>query len=482
MLFNTIQFAIFIILVVLAIELFKKNKLQLIILTLASYIFYYFDSGLLFVLLLFTASLDFFCGKKIYESKSVKRKKILLLISIIGSLGILAFFKYANFTIDIANHIADIFGIIPPLKFLNILLPVGISFYTFQSMSYTIDIYRGELKPADSFLKYMLFIAFFPQLVAGPIVRASHFLPQLHNKRILILGKNLKMGMTYISWGLVKKLIFADNIAPFVNSIFADPVGLSSFNIIMGALAFGIQIYCDFSAYTHIAIGCARIFGFTFLENFNKPYFARNPSDFWRRWHISLSTWLKDYLYIPLGGSRKGKVRTYLNLMITMLLGGLWHGAAWNFVVWGAYQGGLLAIHKFITNKINFRDFFGKFINERNRNILSIIIAQYFVFLGWLIFRVRDSSHLLYSIKKFIIVDFFSSIPGIISFCLQNKFIIFLIFVFFYLHILSYKIKNIIERINSLNLKYWFLYIIFIILLLLVFTPNLNTAFIYFQF
>ena len=482
MLFNTIQFAIFIILVVLAIELFKKNKLQLIILTLASYIFYYFDSGLLFVLLLFTASLDFFCGKKIYESKSVKRKKILLLISIIGSLGILAFFKYANFTIDIANHIADIFGIIPPLKFLNILLPVGISFYTFQSMSYTIDIYRGELKPADSFLKYMLFIAFFPQLVAGPIVRASHFLPQLHNKRILILGKNLKMGMTYISWGLVKKLIFADNIAPFVNSIFADPVGLSSFNIIMGALAFGIQIYCDFSAYTHIAIGCARIFGFTFLENFNKPYFARNPSDFWRRWHISLSTWLKDYLYIPLGGSRKGKVRTYLNLMITMLLGGLWHGAAWNFVVWGAYQGGLLAIHKFITNKINFRDFFGKFINERNGNILSIIIAQFFVFLGWLIFRVRDSSHLLYSIKKFIIVDFFSSIPGIISFCLQNKFIIFLIFVFFYLHILSYKIKNIIERINSLNLKYWFLYIIFIILLLLVFTPNLNTAFIYFQF
>ena len=482
MLFNSLQFAVFIIILLLAIEIFKKNRLQIVILLIASYIFYYFDSGILFILLLFTASLDFFCGKKIYESESPKKKKFFLMMSIIGSLGILAFFKYANFIIDIANRIGDLFGIVPPLKFLNILLPVGISFYTFQSMSYTIDIYRGNLKPANSFLKYMLFIAFFPQLVAGPIVRASHFLPQLNNKKILILGKNLKIGLTYISWGIVKKLIFADNLAPFVNSIFTNPVGLDSFHIIIGALAFGIQIYCDFSAYTNIAIGSARILGFTFLENFNKPYFARNPSDFWKRWHISLSTWLRDYLYIPLGGSKKGKFRAYINLMLTMLLGGLWHGAAWNFVVWGAYQGGLLAIHKFITNKINFRDFFGKFINERNRNILSIIIAQYFVFLGWLIFRVRDSSHLLYSIKKFIIVDFFSSIPGIISFCLQNKFIIFLIFVFFYLHILSYKIKNIIERINSLNLKYWFLYIIFIILLLLVFTPNLNTAFIYFQF
>jgi len=482
MLFNTIQFVIFMILVVLAIELFRRNKLQLVILTLASYIFYYFDSGLLFVLLLFTASLDFFCGKKIYESKSIRNKKFFLLISIIGSLGILAFFKYANFTIDIANHVVSIFGIAPPLKLLNILLPVGISFYTFQSMSYTIDIYRGNLKPADSFLKYMLFIAFFPQLVAGPIVRASNFLPQLHNKRILIIGKNLKMGLTYISWGIVKKLICADNIAPFVNSIFTDPIGLSSFHILIGALAFGIQIYCDFSAYTNIAIGCARIFGFTFLENFNKPYFARNPSDFWRRWHISLSTWLKDYLYIPLGGSKKGKVRTYLNLMITMLLGGLWHGAAWNFVVWGSYQGGLLAVHKFFSDKINFKNFFSKFISERSRNIFSIIIAQYFVFLGWLIFRVRDSSHLLYSIKKFIIVDSFSNISEIISFSLQNKFIIFLILLFICIHIFSYKIKKVIERINSLNLKYWFLYIIFIILLLLVFTPNLDTAFIYFQF
>ena len=247
-------------------------------------------------------------------------------------------------------------------------------------------------------------------------------------------------------------------------------------------MAFGIQIYCDFSAYTNIAIGCARIFGFTFLENFNKPYFARNPSDFWRRWHISLSTWLKDYLYIPLGGSKKGKVRTYLNLMITMLLGGLWHGAAWNFVVWGSYQGGLLAVHKFFSDKINFKNFFSKFISERSRNIFSIIIAQYFVFLGWLIFRVRDSSHLLYSIKKFIIVDSFSNISEIISFSLQNKFIIFLILLFICIHIFSYKIKKVIERINSLNLKYWFLYIIFIILLLLVFTPNLDTAFIYFQF
>ena len=482
MLFNSLQFAVFIIILLLAIEIFKKNRLQIVILLIASYIFYYFDSGILFILLLFTASLDFFCGKKIYESESPKKKKFFLMMSIIGSLGILAFFKYANFIIDIANRIGDLFGIVPPLKFLNILLPVGISFYTFQSMSYTIDIYRGNLKPANSFLKYMLFIAFFPQLVAGPIVRASHFLPQLNNKKILILGKNLKIGLTYISWGIVKKLIFADNLAPFVNSIFTNPVGLDSFHIIIGALAFGIQIYCDFSAYTNIAIGSARILGFTFLENFNKPYFARNPSDFWKRWHISLSTWLRDYLYIPLGGSKKGKFRAYINLMLTMLLGGLWHGAAWNFVVWGVYQGGLLAVHKFISDKLNPKNVLNKIISSRMGVIISIIITQYFVFLGWLIFRVGNSNYLWYSIKKFVIIDSFSRISEIISFCLQNKFIILLILLFFYLHILSYKIRNIIEKINSLNLKYWFLYIIFVILLLLIFTPNLNTAFIYFQF
>lgn len=483
MLFNTVQFAIFMIILILAIELFRKKNLQLSILVLASYVFYYFDSAFLFVLLLFSSVLDFYCGRKIYESDTLKKRKLFLAMSIIGNLGVLAFFKYADFAIGIANQISDLYGIAPPLKLLYIVLPVGISFYTFQTMSYTIDIYRKKLKPTGSFLKFMLFVAFFPQLVAGPIVRASQFLPQLNIEKVLIRGENLKLGLTYISWGIVKKVIFADNLAPFVDSIFSNPVGLGSFPIMIGSLAFGIQIYCDFSAYTDIAIGCARILGFRFPKNFDKPYFARNPSDFWRRWHITLSSWLKDYLYIPLGGSRKGKARTCLNLMITMLLGGLWHGAAWHFVIWGVYHGVLLAVYKFISDKFGSSiKALGRLLGEKNKTIISIIITQYFVFLGWLIFRVSNTDYLLYSIKKFVILDFSLGMSEIISLFVQNKFIILLIILFFYLHIISYKVKDIIEKINSLSLKYWFLYILFVILLLFLFTPNLNTAFIYFQF
>lgn len=470
------------IIIVLAIEIFRKKKLKVSLLILASYVFYYFDSGFLFVLLLFSSVLDFYCGRKIYESTVLKRRNFFLILSMAGNLGVLAFFKYANFAIQIANQIGDIFGIAASLKILNIALPVGISFYTFQTMSYTIDIYRKKLKPADSFSKFALFVAFFPQLVAGPIIRASQFLPQL-NKKISIAGKNLKLGISYISWGIVKKVVFADNIAPFVDSIFADPIGLGSFPVLIGALAFGIQIYCDFSAYTDIAIGCARILGFTFPKNFDKPYFARNPSDFWKRWHISLSTWLRDYLYIPLGGNRKGKVRTYINLIMTMLLGGLWHGASWNFVIWGGYHGGILAAYRYISHKFGKKlKWLSSFFNERKARIISIIITQYFVFLGWLIFRVKNTDHLGYVINKFIFLDFSSGIYEIISFCIQNKFLILLIFTFFYLHILSYKIKNIVERINSLKLKYWFFFIAFVMLLLFMFTPSLNTAFIYFQF
>lgn len=483
MLFNSIQFAIFMATIVLAIQLFKKNKLQLYILILASYIFYFFDSGFLFVLLLFSSILDFYVGRKIHETEVLKKRRLLLVMSIVGNLGILAFFKYANFAIETVNYISNLFGVDPSLKLLNIVLPVGISFFTFQTMSYTFDIYKRKLKPTDSFFKFMLFVAFFPQLVAGPIVRAAHFLPQLNNKRILILGKNLKLGLTYIGWGLIKKLIFADNLAPYVNSIFANPIGLGSFPIIIGSLAFGIQIYCDFSAYTNIAIGTARILGFSFLENFNKPYFARNPSDFWRRWHISLSTWLRDYLYIPLGGNKKGKVRTYFNLMATMLLGGLWHGAAWNFIVWGGYQGGLLAGYKFISSKFSPKiNFLNRFLDKKKKTVLSIIVMQYFVFLGWLIFRVGNSGHLIYTIKKFIILDVFSRASEILPFILENRFLMLLIILFIYLHIMSYKIKNVFERINSLELKYWILYIIFVMLLLFLFTPNLDTAFIYFRF
>ena len=288
--------------------------------------------------------LDFYLGKAIWNTKQITKKKILLAISLAGNLGLLGFFKYSDFAILQFNILGEHFNFANNIPFLNLALPIGISFYTFQTISYTVDIYRGKLQPSKSFKEFALFVAFFPQLVAGPIIRASEFLPQLREKievggdnlkQIIVHNSNLKLGITIMAFGFLKKMFFADNIAPMVNDIFMSPIGSESFTIILGAIGFGIQIYGDFSGYSDIAIGAALILGFKLPKNFNFPYFACSPSDFWKRWHISLSTWLRDYLYIPLGGNKKSSSRTYLNLMAVMIIGGLWHGAAWNFIIWG---------------------------------------------------------------------------------------------------------------------------------------------------
>ena len=472
MLFNSLAFIIFLCVVLILIWLMRKMEYQYAILLLASYYFYYFTSGFLFILLFISSLLDFYTGRKVYEAKDKKIKRKFLILSLIGNLGTLAFFKYTNFAIDSVNDLLILFGFNSQLPVLNIILPIGISFFTFQTMSYTLDIYFEKLKPVDSFLRFMLYVAFFPQLVAGPILRAADFLPQL-GKNIIFSYTNLKFGLTLVGWGIVKKVVFADNIAPLVNLIFDNPIGLNSFLIILGAIGFGIQIYCDFSGYSDIAIGVAKMFGFELPLNFNKPYFSKNPAEFWKRWHISLSTWLKDYLYIPLGGNRKGERRTNFNLMATMILGGLWHGASWNFVIWGAYQGILLVLHKLFSRikSIN-RIFIFK-------DIGALIITQYFVFLGWLIFRIRDVSDLGYSIKKFIFIDF--SLNGL-SILEANKLSLIFILIFLYAHYISYKNKDIIERIKSLELKYWFVYVVIVVLLLLLFAPSKTSEFIYFQF
>ena len=266
----------------------------------------------------------------------------------------MGFFKYADFGISQINHVTESLGI-PEITALGLILPIGISFYTFQTISYTVDIYRGKLEPSKSLWEFALFVSFFPQLVAGPILRASHFLPQLREKisnnnitsrlrTITIHDTSLRFGISLMAIGFFKKMFFADNIAPMSNEIFNVPYGLESFTVMLGAIAFGVQIYCDFSGYSDIAIGAATILGFHIPANFNKPYFAVSPVDFWRRWHISLSTWLRDYLYIPLGGNRKGNSRTYTNLITVMFLGGLWHGASWNFVIWGLMHGAYLCL------------------------------------------------------------------------------------------------------------------------------------------
>ena len=274
-------------------------------------------------------------------------------------------------------------------------------------------------------------------------------------------------------------MFFADNIAPMVNEIFSVPYGLESFSVILGAIAFGVQIYCDFSGYSDIAIGAALILGFKLPVNFNKPYFATSPSDFWRRWHISLSSWLRDYLYIPLGGSKKSHVQTYANLATVMFLGGLWHGASWNFVIWGLLHGGYLAIHRLIVNKFPILNEI-QFFKTKTGKIISIIVTQYFVFLAWIPFRVSDSNDIFYAMSKFVLLDFqFDETTQIIF---QNKFPILLIILFFVLHFISYKKTNLIQNISKLKLRWWFTIVTIILTIIIFFYDGNPEEFIYFKF
>jgi len=489
MLFNSPEFIVFFISVLVVISIFKYRKFQHIFLLIASYFFFYFTSNILISLLIFSTVLDFYLAKAIFNAKTKKRKKTLLIISLSGNLGLLGFFKYADFGIEQFNQLLMSMNI-PELELLEIILPIGISFYTFQTISYTVDVYRGKLMPSKSFKEFALFVAFFPQLVAGPILRASNFLPQLREKiekmnnehnirQLLINNSNLKFGITLMAFGFFKKMFFADNIAPLSNQIFANPVGLESFSIILGTIAFGIQIYCDFSGYSDIAIGAALILGFKIPKNFNKPYFAISPADFWHRWHISLSTWLRDYLYIPLGGNKKTESRTFLNLMTVMLIGGIWHGASWNFVVWGGLHGTYLIIQKLIQKKFE-NTVQMKFLKTRFGKIVSILFVQYFIFLAWIPFRVRDYDFMIYSIQKYLIWDFtYADTIDIIS---VNKLPIILIVLFIGLHFIAFKKINLYERIAGMSLKYWGIILIVIISPILLLYDLNPHDFIYFRF
>jgi alginate O-acetyltransferase complex protein AlgI len=488
MLFNTIDFVVFFIVVLSTIVIIKNRKFQHLFLIFASYFFFYYSSNYLIVLLIASTILDFYVGKVIWDTKNVAKKKILLVISLAGNLGLLGFFKYSDFAILQFNFLGEYFNLADKIPFLNLALPIGISFYTFQTISYTVDIYRGKLKPSESFREFALFVAFFPQLVAGPIVRAADFLPQLREKmqvggsnlkQIIIHNSNLKLGVTIMALGFFKKMFFADNIAPFVDEIFSYPIGLDSFSIILGTIAFGIQIYGDFSGYSDIAIGAALILGFKLPMNFNKPYFATSPSDFWNKWHISLSSWLKDYLYIPLGGSRKSNKRTYLNLAIVMFLGGLWHGASWNFVVWGMLHGAYLAIHRIIVNQFP-RLSNNSFFKTKVGTVLSIFITQYFIFLAWIAFRVKDTDSMIYAMQKFIFLDFQTKI--ITETIIEYKFSVILIILFIILHTISFKQKNLTEKIASYKSAYWILFLVVVITLILFFNSGNPEDFIYFKF
>jgi alginate O-acetyltransferase complex protein AlgI len=337
------------------------------------------------------ASFSFFLLVLLLERKALglsmeRKRKIYLASSVIVNLGILAAFKYFNFFVDSAQTVLAGMGFPDvSLTTLNVILPVGISFYTFQTLSYSIDIYRRKLKSTENYLDFALFVSYFPQLVAGPIERASHLLPAIQSPRTLKLQQTLD-GICLISYGMFKKVVIADGLAGAVDAVYGTSGAVSSVDIAIATLFFALQIYCDFSGYSDIARGASKMLGIELMLNFRLPYFSRSPSEFWQRWHISLSSWLRDYLYIPLGGNRGGTVATYRNLMTTMLLGGLWHGAAWNFVLWGGYHGFLLCLYRAIPE--SFQSWWS---GSRTRAALGfwLSMALFFVFTlyGWLLFR-----------------------------------------------------------------------------------------------
>jgi D-alanyl-lipoteichoic acid acyltransferase DltB (MBOAT superfamily) len=320
------------------------------------------------------------------------RRFCCLLISLTTQLGLLGFFKYFNFFIDSLHNSLNSIGIQSNTWHLSIILPVGISFYTFQSLSYTIDVYRKIIKPTDRFFDFALFVAYFPQLQAGPIERARHLIPQLANPRRLDLDQSLR-GLFLIVFGFFKKVGIADGVTPVVDQIFNSSGQVTWIDVIVGTTLFAVQIYCDFSGYTDIARGISKLLGIDLIVNFNQPYFATNPQDFWRRWHISLSSWLRDYLYIPLGGNHGGRFFICRNIMITMVLGGLWHGAAWNFLLWGFYQGFILCVYRMWRE---LRPLGSPIWKHPLLRLALIIIFFFFVCYGWLLFRAQSLSQVVH--------------------------------------------------------------------------------------
>jgi len=483
LLFNSFAFFLFFVVVyvlyLLLAKLFtrKKVKLQNLLLLVASYIFYgSWDWRFLSLIAISTLS-DFVIGKSLGEVSDLtpagrSRRKMLLACSVVVNLTILGFFKYFRFFAASAIDLLRLMGMrVNPLT-LNVILPVGISFYTFQTMSYTVDVYRRRLQPTHSLLDFAVFVAFFPQLVAGPIERAANLLPQFARPRHIRV-EQVSAGLFLILWGFYKKVVIADNVALIADQIFNHYTEYAGLDILLGVLAFSIQIYGDFAGYSDIARGLSRLMGFELLVNFRLPIFAVNPSDFWSRWHISLSSWLRDYLYIPLGGNRGGAWKTYRNLLITMILGGLWHGAAWNFVIWGAYHGLILVLYRAFERRPVHRDPWG---GEHPYVIVILKMGIMFILtlVGWLIFRSTCVRQMIYMLTRVSLVPSAESMD--FAFRLS----------FFALPLLLMQIYQYVKRdlltLTKLPALSRVLVYGFFLTWILIFGVRGSTEFIYFQF
>jgi len=440
-------------------------KKQNVLLLIGSFVFYGWVTPWFCLLLGTSIVVDYFCGLAIAKpNASVQNRKGYLALSVCVNIGMLAVFKYFNFFIENVIEFLSLFHFQPSINVLSIALPVGISFYTFQTLSYTIDIYRGRIQPTRDFVGFAVFVSLFPQLVAGPIERARNMLPQILNPRKLS-SPDLTRGFYLIMRGLVKKMVVADNVAIYVDKIFAletaDPLMVAT-----GSVGFGIQIYADFSAYTDIARGSARLMGFHLMENFKSPYLAWSPSDFWRRWHISLSTWIRDYLYIPLGGSKSGSRLKLLSvLIITMGLSGLWHGAAWNFVAWGLYHGLLLVIYHVLGfgGKWEPGSILGKSFAIGVMLILTMV--------GWSLFRTPS--------LEWLFVSLFGSQAFVTTDSINNAVYIAVLFALYSVPLLLYRIPLDKIRIQSVWI---FVCVVIPLVLIEIFHRDAADDFIYFQF
>ncbi len=480
MLFNSLDFAIFlpIVFVLYWFILNKSLKLQNFLIVAASYLFYGWWDWRFLSLILFSTLVDYGVGLGMHRSSSEKRRKILLWVSIVVNLGFLGFFKYYNFFLDSFVSAFSFFGRELTISSLHIILPVGISFYTFQTLSYSIDVYRRKLDPTRDFIAFTAFVSFFPQLVAGPIERATNLLPQFYTKRTFDYAQAVD-GMRQILWGLFKKIVIADNCATYANLIFNNSDEYNGSTLLLGAVFFAFQIYGDFSGYSDIAIGTSRLFGFTLMQNFAFPYFSRDIAEFWRRWHISLSTWFRDYLYIPLGGSKGGVWMKVRNTFIIFLVSGFWHGANWTFVVWGALNA-LYFLPLLILNK-----------NRHNLEIVakdsllpsfSEFIRMMFTFglttVAWIFFRAESVSHAWGILSQIFSASLFSSIV------LDTKGILILGIVVIFI-LIEWSGRNAQYALQYTGLRWilalrWGMYAF--LLLLIVLFGGTEQQFIYFQF
>lgn len=404
MLFNSLQFALFFPVVTLVYFLSPK-RLRWAVLLVASCIFYMALIPKYILILFFLILIDYFAGILIERNKGPLKRTILIL-SLVANLGLLFFFKYFNFFDANLAAIAKLIHWNYSLSTLAIVLPVGLSFHTFQSMSYTIEVYRGNFRAERHLGIYALYVLFYPQLVAGPIERPQHLLPQLHATHSFD-WQRMKSGLGLMFVGFLKKMVIADQLAVMVNLVYSDPQGYTGTPLILATYCFAFQIYCDFSGYTDIARGAARVMGYDLVINFNKPYFAENIADFWRRWHISLSSWFRDYVYIPLGGDRVGFARQSFNLMIVFCLSGLWHGASWNFVIWGAMHGVFVIVWKLLRADT------GK---SRVINFVSILLTFHLVTFAWIFFRAKTLGDAVYIVTHLFtgisLLNFYDWVPG----------------------------------------------------------------------